>query len=182
MMRALLSIDYTNDFVATDRKLTTGEAGQAIEQDLVAVTKEYFDQGDFIVFAIDGHDPSDQYHPENKLFPPHNVIGTSGRDLFGSLADFYQANNAEKNVYWIDKRHYSAFSGTDLDIRLRERGITELCLTGVCTDICVLHTAVDAYNLGYQLVIPEKAVASFDAAGHTWALSHFKNTLGAKIV
>ena len=31
-----------------------------------------------------------------------------------------------------------------------ERGITELCLTGVCTDICVLHTAVDAYNLGYQ--------------------------------
>ena len=53
----------------------------------------------------------------------------------------------------MDKRHYSAFSGTDLDIRLRERGITELCLTGVCTDICVLHTAVDAYNLGYQLMI-----------------------------
>lgn len=30
-MRALLSIDYTKDFVATDGKLTTGEAGQAIE-------------------------------------------------------------------------------------------------------------------------------------------------------
>ena len=69
-----------------------------------------------------------------------------------------------------------------MDIRLRERGITELCLTGVCTDICVLHTAVDAYNLGYQIVIPEKAVASFDATGHTWALNHFKNTLGAKII
>ena len=181
-MRALLSIDYTYYFVATDGKLTTGEAGQAIEEDLVAVTEEYFQQGDFVVFAIDGHDPPDQYHPENKLFPPHNVIGTSGRDLYGSLADFYQANQAEKNVYWIDKRHYSAFSGTDLDIRLRERGITELCLTGVCTDICVLHTAVDAYNLGYKLVIPEKAVASFDGTGHTWALSHFKNTLGAKII
>jgi len=181
-MRALLSIDYTNDFVATDGKLTTGEAGQAIEQELVAVTKEYFQQGDFIVFAIDGHDPSDLFHPEKDLFPPHNVIGTSGRDLYGSLADFYQENRTEKNVYWIDKRHYSAFSGTDLDIRLRERGITELCLTGVCTDICVLHTAVDAYNLGYQLVIPEHAVASFDATGHTWALNHFKNTLGAKIV
>lgn len=181
-MRALLSIDYTNDFVATDGKLTTGEAGQAIEQELVSVTKDYFDQGDFIVFAIDGHDPSDQYHPENQLFPPHNVIGTNGRDFYGSLADFYQANKTKKNVYWIDKRHYSAFSGTDLDIRLRERGITELCLTGVCTDICVLHTAVDAYNLGYQIVIPEKAVASFDATGHTWALNHFKNTLGAKII
>ncbi len=71
-MRALLSIDYTNDFVATDGKLTTGEAGRAIEQELVSVTKDYFDQGDFIVFAIDGHDPSDQYHPENQLF--HHIM------------------------------------------------------------------------------------------------------------
>lgn len=181
-MRALLSIDYTYDFVATDGKLTTGEAGQGIEPELVSLTKNYFDRGDFVVFAIDGHDPSDQYHPENKLFPPHNVIGTEGRALYGTLADFYQANQAAKNVYWIDKRHYSAFSGTDLDIRLRERGITELCLTGVCTDICVLHTAVDAYNLGYQLIVPEKAVASFDPVGHEWALGHFKNTLGATII
>ncbi|MGX7205668.1 cysteine hydrolase family protein [Enterococcus pingfangensis] len=180
-MRALLSIDYTNDFVATDGKLTTGAAGQTIEQALVAVTKDYFQQGDLVVFAIDGHDPNDRHHPENKLFPPHNVIGTSGRKLYGSLADFYQANQADEKILWLDKRHYSAFSGTDLDIRLRERGITELCLTGVCTDICVLHTAVDAYNLGYQLTIPEKAVASFDEIGHTWALNHFKNTLGATI-
>lgn len=181
-MRALLSIDYTNDFVATDGKLTTGEAGQAIEKALVDKTKDFFQQGDFIVFAIDGHDPCDLYHPENQLFSPHNVIGTSGRDLYGSLATFYQEHQAEKNVYWMDKRHYSAFSGTDLDIRLRERGITELCLTGVCTDICVLHTAVDAYNLGYQLVIPEKTVASFDPIGHDWALKHFRSTLGATII
>ncbi|GCF93242.1 isochorismatase [Enterococcus florum] len=181
-MRALISIDYTNDFVATDGKLTTGEAGQAIEEALFAVTTQYFQQGDYVVFAIDGHDPSDQFHPENRLFPPHNVIGTSGRELYGALADFYRENQADKTVYWIDKRHYSAFSGTDLDIRLRERGITELCLTGVCTDICVLHTAVDAYNLGYRLVIPKAAVASFDASGHEWALRHFENTLGAKII
>ena len=181
-MRALLSIDYTYDFVATDGKLTTGEAGQAIEEALVAVTKDYFDQADLIVFAIDGHDPADRYHPENKLFSPHNVVGTAGRALYGSLAVFYQTNQAAENVYWLDKRHYSAFSGTDLDIRLRERGITELCLTGVCTDICVLHTAVDAYNVGYQLVIPKNAVASFDQVGHEWALNHFQNTLGAKII
>ncbi|MFC4770751.1 cysteine hydrolase family protein [Enterococcus hermanniensis] len=181
-MRALLSIDYTYDFIATNGKLTTGEAGQAIEEALVAVTKDYFASGDLVVFAIDGHDPTDRYHPENKLFPPHNVVGTGGRALYGSLATFYQTNQTAENVYWIDKRHYSAFSGTDLDVRLRERGITELCLTGVCTDICVLHTAVDAYNLGYQLVIPKNAVASFDPVGHEWALNHFQNTLGAKII
>ena len=82
-MKALISIDYTNDFVATDGKLTTGAAGQAIETALVQQTKHYFDNGDFVVFAIDGHDPLDRYHPENKLFPPHNVLGTDGRNLFG---------------------------------------------------------------------------------------------------
>lgn len=181
-MKALISIDYTNDFVATDGKLTTGEAGQAIESELVTLTQAFLEAGEYVFFAIDAHDPADQYHPENKLFPPHNVIGTSGRKLYGSLETLYEAHQEKETAYWIDKRHYSAFSGTDLDIRLRERGIRELYLTGVCTDICVLHTAVDAYNLGYQLVIPEKCVASFDEVGHEWALRHFKNTLGARII
>ena len=63
-----------------------------------------------------------------------------------------------------------------------ERGITELHLAGVCTDICVLHTAVDAYNKGFELVIHQNAVASFNEAGHEWALSHFEQSLGAKVV
>jgi niacin transporter len=181
-MKALLSIDYTNDFVATAGALTTGEAGQKVEQPLVSLTNEFIQAGEFVVFAIDAHDPKDQFHPENKLFPAHNVIGTPGRELYGKLANVYAENQTKDNVYWLDKRHYSAFSGTDLDIRLRERGITEVVLTGVCTDICVLHTAVDAYNLGYAILIPERTVASFDPIGHQWALRHFKNTLGATII
>ena len=81
----------------------------------------------------------------------------------------------------MDKTRYSAFAGTDLEIRLRERGIEELHICGVCTDICVLHTAVDAYNKGFKMVIYENAVASFNEAGHEWALSHFVHTLGAKV-
>ena len=179
-MKALINIDYTNDFVATDGALTTGAAGQKIAPALCALTEKFLADGEFVVFAIDGHDPTDQYHPENKLFPSHNVIGTDGRKLYGRLAEIYVAHEAES--YWLDKRHYSAFCGTDLDLRLRERHITELHLVGVCTDICVLHTAVDAYNLGYSLVIHEDAVASFDPVGHAWALQHFKNTLGASVV
>ena len=38
-MRALLSIDYTFDFVADEGRLTTGAAGQAIEAALVARTQ-----------------------------------------------------------------------------------------------------------------------------------------------
>lgn len=181
-MKALISIDYTYDFVADDGKLTTGKAGQAIEQAITAHTKEFIEQEEFVVFAIDAHDPNDRFHPENRLFPPHNLIGTDGRKLYGTLETVYQEYQKQETVYWIDKRHYSAFSGTDLDIRLRERNITELYLTGVCTDICVLHTAVDAYNLGYKLFIYKDAVASFDPAGHEWALRHFQTTLGAEII
>lgn len=181
-MKAFLSIDYTNDFVSDDGALTTGIAGQAIEEKLVSLTKEFTQAGAFIVYAIDGHEKEDMYHPESQLFPPHNLIGTSGRALYGQLQQVYDETSDKSTVYWLDKRHYSAFSGTDLDIRLRERKITEIHLTGVCTDICVLHTAVDAYNLGYSLVIHKKAVASFDPLGHEWALAHFKQALNATIV
>lgn len=180
-MKALIVIDYTNDFIATDGTLTTGEAGQQLEKPLLTLTQNFLQAADFVVFAVDRHDPNDDYHPENKLFPMHNVAGTAGRQLYGKLADFYAEQQHNAHLYWIDKRHYSAFSGTDLDIRLRERGIQELHLAGVCTDICVLHTAVDAYNLGYQIVVHESAVASFDPVGHEWALRHFANTLGATV-
>jgi len=181
-MKALISIDYTNDFVATDGKLTTGEPGQAIHDAILKITKDYTEQGDFVAYMIDAHEIDDSYHPEMKLFPPHNLVGTSGRDLYGELESYYQKTKDLPNVYYHDKRHYSAFSGTDLDIRLRERGITELTLIGVCTDICVLHTAVDAYNLGYKITVPKDCVASFDSVGHDWALKHFETTLGAKII
>lgn len=179
MKEALLVIDYTVDFVATDGALTCGEPGQALEEKIVQLCEEFKDEKKLIVFPIDLHFKNDPYHPETKLFPPHNIEGTEGRNLYGSLQTFYEAN--PDSVYWMDKRRYSAFSGTNLDQHLRERDITTLHLTGVCTDICVLHTAVDAYNLGFELVIYKDAVASFDLQGHEWALRHFEITLGATI-
>ncbi|MDY0406952.1 isochorismatase family cysteine hydrolase [Virgibacillus sp. 179-BFC.A HS] len=180
--RALLNIDYTYDFVAPDGNLTCGEPGQALESYIVGITKNFIESGDFVVFAIDAHQEGDALHPETKLFPPHNIIGTSGRDLYGELERVYQANKEKTNVYYFDKTRYSAFAGTDLELRLRERDIDELHLVGVCTDICILHTAVDAYNKGFQIVVHKDGVASFNQAGHEWALGHFENTLGAQIV
>lgn len=180
--KALINIDYTRDFVAPDGALTCGEPGQAIERSIVAITERFAKNQDFIVFAIDLHKRGDLLHPETKLFPPHNIEGTDGRKLFGKLEDVYQLHKADSHVYWMDKTRYSAFAGTDLELQLRARGITELHLVGVCTDICVLHTAVDAYNKGFDIVVYEDAVASFDAEGHAWALRHFKGSLGATIV
>src|SRR5699024_5446374 len=88
----------------------------------------------------------------------------------------------QSNVYYFDKTRYSAFVGTDLEIRLRERDIQEVHLVGVCTDICILHTAIDAYNKGFDIVVHKKGVASFNAVGHQWSLEHFENKLGAKVI
>jgi len=181
-MKALLNVDYTIDFVADEGKLTCGKPGQAIEGEIVRLTREFLEQGDFVVFAIDRHEEGDSCHPENRLFPPHNIAGTEGRNLYGELQAVFEANRDNKNVHYMDKTRYSAFAGTDLEIKLRERGITKLHLVGVCTDICVLHTAVDAYNKGFSIIVHKDAVASFNPAGHEWALEHFANTLGAEVV
>ena len=182
MKKALINVDYTYDFVAEDGKLTCGVPGQAIEGAIVNITKKFLENGDFVAFGIDAHEEDDHLHPESALFPPHNIVGTSGLELYGDLKKLYEAHENDEHVFYFYKTRYSAFAGTNLELKLRERGITEIHLVGVCTDICILHTAVDAYNKGFKIVIHKDAVASFNEKGHEWALSHFENTLGAKVV
>lgn len=76
---------------------------------------------------------------ESKLFPPHNIIVTSG-GFVRPLADFYQEHKADPRVFgWINVI-ILLFQERDLDdIRLRERHVDTVILTGVLTDICVLH-------------------------------------------
>ena len=180
MKKALLVIDYTYDFVATDGKLTCGEPGQVLDNPIAAHIEQFIAEQELVIFANDLHEENDTYHPESKLFPPHNIRGTVGRNLYGKVGETYAAY--KEKVLWLDKTRYSAFAGTNLAILLKERNIEEIHLVGVCTDICILHTAVDAYNQGIPTVIYENCVASFDAAGHNWALKHFEHTLGAKVI
>ncbi|MFD1204322.1 MULTISPECIES: isochorismatase family cysteine hydrolase [Sporosarcina] len=180
MKKALLVIDYTYDFVAEDGALTCGHAGIALEQYITNLTKSFLEKEELVIMPVDVHELNDPFHPESKLFPPHNIRGTSGRELYGKLKSLYE--EYKEKILWMDKTRYSAFAGTDLEMQLRARDIAELHLVGVCTDICILHTAVDAYNRGFDIVVHEKGVASFDPAGHEWALRHFKNTLGATVL
>jgi len=45
----------------------------------------------------------------------------------------------------------------------------------------VLHTAIDAYNKGFRILVYEKAVASLNEQGHKFALQHVKSCLQAKV-
>lgn len=179
---ALLIIDYTNDFVSDKGALTVGKKAQLLEKPIVDLAKEFLANNGWIYLPTDLHKAHDPYHPESKLFPPHNQKDTWGRAFYGSLQDFVNQNLSNDHVQVLDKTRYSSFAGTPLDLRLRERKIDTVHLVGVCTDICVLHTAVDAYNLCYKIVIHKNAVATFTAHGQEWALDHFKNSLGASLL
>lgn len=182
MEKALIIIDYTVDFVAENEALTCGEPGQHLEKKIISHLNHFLDEDELILFACDLHDENDSFHPETKLFPPHNIRNTKGRELYKSVQTWFDQHKHLANVMWMDKTRYSSFVGTNLEQILRERKINQLYLTGVCTDICVLHTAVDAYNKGYDLYIFKDSVASFNQTGHDWALEHFKNSLGAIIL
>lgn len=179
---ALIIIDYSYDFVAEDGLLTASKVAQDIEGNILAAIDQFVEKEQPIFFMMDIHRENDPHHPETKLFPPHNIEGTSGRDLYGKVKTRYDEIKSLDNVFFIDKTRYSSFAGTNLDLLLRERNIDTVVLSGVVTDICVLHTAIGAYNLGYDIHVLENCVASFNADAHIVALDHMKNSLAAKII
>ena len=182
--KALILIDYTHDFVAADGKLTVGEPAQGIEKRIAERINEYVETQGMVFVVNDVHDENETTHPQHRLFPPHTLEGTAGRLLFGSIEMLVQQQKKEhpQQVIQLDKRRYSAFCGTPLELMLRQRGINQIELAGVCTDICIFHTAVDAYNKGFQVIIREDAVASFNETGHQVALAHFETVMGFHVV
>lgn len=181
--KALLVVDYTIDFIASDGKLTVGEPGQKIESAIAEKIKSHADQNHPIIVISDLHDEADVHHPEHELFPPHNLAGSEGRKLYGGIESLVEKIATEKpgQLIRLDKRRYSAFCGTPVEQILRQEKIDEIEIVGVCTDICVLHTAVDAYNKGFSVFIDEAAVDSFNREAHHVALDHFESVLGFQV-
>lgn len=66
----------------------------------------------------------------------------------------------------VTKRHWGAFTGTELDLQLRRRGIHRIVLAGISTSVGVESTARTAWELSYDLVFPEDASADTDADSH----------------
>ena len=63
----------------------------------------------------------------------------------------------------ISKQRVGAFIGTKLDAMLRERGVTQVFLTGIATSAGVAATAFSAYDLGYNVVFVVDAMTDRDA-------------------
>lgn len=72
--------------------------------------------------------------------------------------------------YLIQKRRYSAFFGTDLEILLRGLKAETLILVGGLTDVCVHYTFVDAHQSDYFCRVIEDCVAGSSIDAHNASL------------
>ncbi|RLU81333.1 isochorismatase [Streptomyces griseocarneus] len=66
----------------------------------------------------------------------------------------------------VTKKRASAFSGSDLDVVLRARGIDSLVLTGIATGGVVLSTLCQAVDLDFGLTVLADACLDTDPAVH----------------
>lgn len=169
---ALLVLDMLKDFILPEGSLFIGEVAPKLVEKVGEELAKARREGLLVIYICDHHFPDDR---EFDMFPPHCTAFSLGAEIVDSLAPI----EGEIVVY---KRRYSGFFATDLDLCLREKGVDKLLLTGVCTNICVLYTAHDAMNFGYEVELIKDAVASFDDKGHQWALKEMEKTLGVKIV
>jgi nicotinamidase-related amidase len=78
----------------------------------------------------------------------------------------------------VTKRNWSAFYGTDLDLHLRRRGITQVVLTGVATSIGVESTARAAHEHGYHVTLATDAMTDLDPEAHRGSVERIFPRLG----
>ncbi|GAA3691200.1 hydrolase [Nonomuraea antimicrobica] len=80
----------------------------------------------------------------------------------------------------VTKRTWSAFHGTDLDLQLRRRGVTQIVLAGIATSIGVESTARAAYAHGYNVTLATDAAADRDSQAHHHSLERIFPLLGER--
>jgi nicotinamidase-related amidase len=150
---ALLIIDMRNDVILEGAPLRVAQARAVIPKILEILG--HFRAGNQPVFRVHRRDGSDVEIIRKELFEkqPSAVEGTHGAQVVDELSP-------APGEYVIHKTRISTFIGTELDLMLRNLGISDLIVTGIQTPNCIRTSVFDAIAYNYHVTLIEDAVGA----------------------
>ncbi|HEY0896471.1 MAG TPA: bifunctional nicotinamidase/pyrazinamidase [Sphingobacteriaceae bacterium] len=181
-MKTLIIVDVQNDF------LPGGALAVPLGDQVIPVINRIQDHFGLVVATQDWHpvrhgsfasshpgkqpfDKTDLFGLEQVLWPDHCIQATPGADLSTLLhsrrieAIFRKGTDPAIDSYsgFYDNGHQKS---TGLAGYLRDKGTTELFISGLAGDYCVYYTARDAIQEGFQVTILEDACRPIDAENY----------------
>jgi len=182
---ALVIIDMQRDFV------DPGGFGEALGNDVsllrkaIAPTRKVLEAARgrkmLVIHTREGHRPdlSDLPQSKKRRGKLKNGIGDPGpmgrilvRGEYGH--DIIDELRPAPGEPVIDKPGKGAFYATDLDAMLHNRGIRQLVVCGVTTEVCVNTSVREANDRGYDCLVLEDCVGSYFPAFQRAALDMIK--------
>ncbi len=157
-----------NDFVTGELKCDTA---QEIIPNISQLLKNSRKYDIPVIYCNDAHLKCDS---ELRKWGHHAMKGTKGAEVIPEL-------EPAVNDYIIEKRTYSGFFETGLDLLLRELHSDTIIITGMHTNICDRHTAADAFFRGYKIVIASDGTGTFTKEEHEQGLKYLADIYNAEI-
>lgn len=172
---AIVLVDLQNDFFTGHLKVKrVVNVIDPLKRLVVAARKNDVP----VIYAVDAHYPQDV--EVVRQWGNHAIKGTEGAQVIAEL----QPDLAKD--YVVEKRTYSGFYETGLDPLLRSLyggdGAKTVVLGGLHTQLCVRHTAADAFFRGYHIIVAKDGVEAFSEADQEQGLRYLEYVYDAKIL